>query len=63
MADFLSNYVGTIGVLFLTMTIVVCVIIKIIKDRKKGKSCGCDCGSCPYAGNCHEQPNDTEDSK
>jgi hypothetical protein len=26
------------------------IVVKMIKDRKKG--CGCGCGSCPYAQGC-----------
>ena len=34
-------------------TIAVLHNIKLIKDKKKGRSsCGCNCGSCPMSGSC-----------
>ena len=35
---------------------VVLVIIKMIRDRKKGRtSCGCGCADCPMSGKCHKK--------
>lgn len=35
--------------------IVAAVIVKLVRDKKRGKSigCGCDCASCPSGGACH----------
>lgn len=36
--------------------VVVSIIIKMFKDKKKGKtSCGCSCSNCPSAGICHPE--------
>jgi len=33
--------------------VVILVIVKMIKDKKAGRSsCGCNCGSCAMAGKC-----------
>jgi len=42
---------GTIIVGVVLLGIVGLVIRKLIKDKKNGKACGCDCGNC--SGGCH----------
>jgi hypothetical protein len=32
---------------------VLAALVKIIRDRRKGKGCSCGCGGCPSAGGCH----------
>lgn len=45
---------GTVLVGAVLVIIVACIIRKMIKDRKNGKShCGCDCNSC--GGHCHDK--------
>ena len=47
---------SAIGVLF------VGILIKMIRDRAKGKhSCSCGCGGCPMSASCHAAP-DTADT-
>lgn len=55
MVEFLSKNSGTI-IVFVVLAIIVCVIIyKMYNDKKQGKSsCGCNCGSCPMANECHK---------
>lgn len=46
---------GTIIVSLVLIALVAGIIIRLRKDRKKGKSsCGCNCGCCPMAGSCHK---------
>ena len=46
---------GTIAVSLLLTGIVVLIVVRLRKDRKKGKcSCGGQCGCCPMAGSCHK---------
>jgi len=45
---------GTIAVSLVLMGAVAAIIIRLRKDQKQGKACGCDCGSCPMAGKCHQ---------
>ena len=42
---------GTILVGGVLLVVVILVIRKLIKDKKNGKACGCDCGNCN--GGCH----------
>jgi len=47
---------GTIIVTLVLIAAVAGIILRMRKDRKKGKSsCGCDCGCCPMAGSCHRE--------
>lgn len=56
MAAFLSNNLGTILVLLVVCALAVLAVVKMISDRKKGKSsCGCGCKNCPSAGVCHKK--------
>ena len=44
----------TIIALVVLAGLVTLVIIKLVRDKKKGKNaCGCDCGSCPHSCMCH----------
>lgn len=58
MMAFLSANWGTILVGILVLAVVVGVIVKMRKDKAKGKNaCGCGggCSSCPSAGMCHKK--------
>ena len=36
------------------IAIVVAIIVKLVKDKKRGKSsCGCNCAHCAMSGTCH----------
>ncbi len=46
--------IGTIVICLLLVAIVSAIIIRLIKNKKAGKSsCGCGCQSCAMAGACH----------
>ena len=48
---------GTILVSILLAGLVTGIIVKLRKDKKRGKtSCGGNCGCCPLSGSCHKQP-------
>ncbi|MEF9939884.1 MAG: FeoB-associated Cys-rich membrane protein [Clostridium sp.] len=54
MFDFFVNNLSTIIVGILVAALLLAVVIKMIKDKKQGKSsCGCHCSGCPGAGTCH----------
>ena len=56
MFAWLAANIGTIIVCALLAAIVIAVIVKLRKDRKKGKcTCGCSCAHCAMAGACHKQ--------
>lgn len=51
----IADNAGTIAVSLLLIGIVVLIVVRLRKDRKKGKcSCGGQCGCCPMAGSCHK---------
>ena len=44
---------GTIAVALVLSGIIASIIVKMIRDRKQGRSsCGCSCGCCPMSGSC-----------
>ncbi len=54
MISWLLANIGTITVGLIIAVIVAAIIVKILKDKKKGKSsCDCNCGGCPMSGKCH----------
>ncbi|MCI5996354.1 MAG: FeoB-associated Cys-rich membrane protein [Blautia sp.] len=53
-AWFMQN-LGTIVISFLLAAVVCSVIVKMVRDKKNGRSsCGCNCGNCS-AGCCRKQ--------
>ena len=47
MLDFITNYGGSIAVGAVVLAIIALIVVKLVKDRRAGKSsCGCDCASC-----------------
>ena len=56
MLDFFVNNWGTLLAGVIVLAVVILVIVKLIRDKKKGKnSCGCDCGHCTVSAGCHHQ--------
>ena len=54
MISFLTQNIGTIAVGLIIAGIVAAVVIKIVRDKKRGKcvSCDCGCAGCPKASSC-----------
>lgn len=51
MFAWLSHNIATIAVCLILAAIAALIIVKMVRDRKNGKSsCGCDCGSCRGCG-------------
>ena len=51
MLDFFVNNWGTLLAGVIVLAVVILVIVKLIRDKKKGKkACGCDCGHCAASG-------------
>lgn len=51
--NFISQNIGTIVVLAIVAAIVALLILKLVKDKKAGKSsCSCGCSSCPMRDGC-----------
>ena len=50
----LAHNIGTVIVTMVLAAAVTFVIVKTVKDRKKGaSSCGCGCGGCALKDHCH----------
>ena len=50
----LAHNIGTVIVTMVLAAAVTFVIVKTVKDRKKGaSSCGCGCGGCALKNRCH----------
>lgn len=50
--SFFEQNIGTLAVALILLLIITAIIVKLMRDKKKGKhSCG-SCCSCPYAHNC-----------
>ena len=56
MIEFIAKYGGTILVSVIVVAVITAVAIKLLKDKKAGKtSCGCGCKNCPSSGMCHKK--------
>ena len=58
MLDFLKENLSTIIIGLIILAVVAGIVVKMIKDKKNGKSscsCGCGCENCPSAGICHDK--------
>ena len=54
MTAWLMNNWGSILVVTVLTVIIALIIIKMIKDKKSGKtSCGCGCSNCAMRESCH----------
>ncbi len=55
MFEAIRENAGTIVLSLLLLGAVAGIIVKLFRDKKKGKSsCGCNCGCCPMASSCHK---------
>ncbi len=56
MLTWLAANAATIMICVILAVIVVAIIMKLIRDKRAGKSsCGCGCANCGMQGMCHEQ--------
>ena len=54
MLDFFVNNWGTLLAGVIVLAVVILVIVKLIRDKKKGKKAGgCDCGHSAASAGCH----------
>lgn len=55
MLAWISENIATIIVCAVLVAIVALIIVRLIRNKKQGKtSCGCGCANCPSAGICHQ---------
>ena len=56
MLAFLTENLATIIIAVIVIGILAAIIVKMIKDKKKGKSsCGCGCSNCAASEICHKK--------
>ena len=56
MMTWIMENLGTVLVSAGLLLIVALVIVKLIRDRKKGKTaCGSGCAHCAMSGSCHKE--------
>ncbi|MBQ3426214.1 MAG: FeoB-associated Cys-rich membrane protein [Clostridia bacterium] len=56
MISWLQTYFSTIAALVILIAIVSAIVIRLIQNRKAGRSSyGCDCGSCKAACACSKK--------
>ncbi len=57
MFAWLVQNIATIIISLILLVIVAAIVIKLVKDKKKGKSvtCGNNCAHCAMAGSCHSR--------
>lgn len=54
MPTWITAHIGTIAVSVLLVVLFGAIVIKLIKNKKEGKtSCGCGCSDCAMRGQCH----------
>jgi len=58
MLTFLAENAGTIIVLLILIAVLTAIVVKFIRDKKKGKGlCACGCSGCPSKDMCHKESN------
>lgn len=56
MATWFANNIGTILITLALVLVVAAIVMKLLRDRRKGKSnCGSNCAHCAMAGSCHSK--------
>ncbi len=54
--DFIKQYLGTLLVLLIVISVIFMIIKITLKDKKNGKnSCGCNCRGCANSSICHSK--------
>lgn len=57
----ITENIGTIVVCAALVCVTAAVVVKLVRDRKRGKSsCGCGCSGCAMAGSCHKKKQKSE---
>ena len=56
MLEWFAQNIGSIIAIIVLIGLVSGIIIKMVKDKKSGKSgCGCGCEHCAMSGECHKK--------
>ncbi len=58
MLEFIQNNIATIAISALLLGVVVAIVVRLVKNKKQGKSsCGCGCSNCAMSDICHKTDN------
>ncbi len=61
MISWITQNIGTLLVILVLAAVVSAIIIKMVKDKRQGKSsCGHNCAHCAMAGVCHQNTKQTK---
>ena len=56
MLTWLGENFATIIICAVLIAVVAAIIVRMVKNKKKGKSsCGCGCADCTAGGSCHSK--------
>lgn len=56
MIEWIAANIANIVVILMIAAIVTAVIVKLVRDKRRGKSsCGCSCGGCALSGSCNSK--------
>lgn len=51
----MKGIISTVVLCALLIAVVAAIVIKLVRDKKEGKSsCGCGCSACAMKGMCHK---------
>lgn len=56
----MKTIISTSIIVLVILAGVVLAVVKLVKDKKKGKSCGCGCSGCSASGICHRNLEKTD---
>ena len=56
MISFITENLGTIIITVVLVAILATIVVKLVRDKRKGKSsCGGNCAHCAMGGSCHSE--------
>lgn len=56
MISFITENLGTIIITVVVVAILAAIVVKLVRDKRKGKSsCGGNCAHCAMGGSCHSE--------
>lgn len=54
--EWFTNNISTIIICAVLVAVVATIVVRLIKNKKQGKSsCGCGCSSCAMKNSCHDK--------
>ena len=60
--EFIKDNSATLAVLAILAVTVAAIVVKLVRDKRAGKSsCGCGCADCPMSNKCHPKDDAAEE--